>query len=140
MSDLAEAGPGAVAMHAINNARQHLMLPEPDLARVAELLAPVPDLILRQQTALERMEGVNTALCEQFADEQLQREALEEQGTMMLGEFLAWLAEVRKLRGRGTPRAIPRTATDNSPRFTTHPVARTAAPFASEFSTHIIGG
>lgn len=64
MSTLVEEGPGAVAMHAVNNARQLLMLPEPDLGKVLELLAPVPDLILRQQTHIERLEPKNAALNE----------------------------------------------------------------------------
>lgn len=117
MSDHAEAGPGAVAMHAVNNARQLLLLPEPDLARVAELLAPVPDLILRQQTFIERLEGAQSALHIQFAEEQLEREALVEQGAVMFGAFTEWFQKINTLRGRGTPRAVPRTATDNTPRF-----------------------
>jgi hypothetical protein len=117
MSDLAEAGPGAVAMHAVNNARQLLLLPEPEFARVAELLAPVPDLILRQQTYIERLEGANAALCEQFAAEQRERELLVEAFSLTMADAAEFHRRADALRGRGTPRAIPRIATDNTPRF-----------------------
>jgi hypothetical protein len=84
MSDLTEAGPGAVAMHAVNNARQLLLLPEQDLARVAELLAPVPDLILRQQTYIERVEARNTALNEALIDANTRLAAASRQTEQLL--------------------------------------------------------
>jgi hypothetical protein len=150
MSDLAEAGPGAVAIAAMEHAGKivsALLVEEsPDslafeaASALARILAPVPDLILRQQTYIERLEGANSALHVQFGEEQLEREALVEAMGSALGELGEYFRQANHLRGRGTPRAIPRTLTDNTPRFTTHPVAGTAAPFASEVSTHIIGG
>lgn len=71
----------------------------------------------RQATYIERLEAANSALTLQFAAEQLERECLVEQGTIMLGEFATWMQKVNALRGRGTPRSVARIATDNSPRF-----------------------
>ena len=66
---------------------------------------------------IERLEAANSTLHLQFADEQTEREALVEQGAIMLGEFSEWFQKINALRGKGTPRAIPRIATDSTPRI-----------------------
>lgn len=118
-----DAGPGAAAANAVSIALQLLRGGDPNMplgmlgARVAELLAPVPDLILRQQTYIERLEGANSALHVQFADEQRERELLVEAMGNALGELGEYFRQANQLRGRGTPRSVARIATDNTPRF-----------------------
>lgn len=83
------------------------------LATNARLLAEN----IRLTQYIERLEAANTSLHQQFEQEQQEREALVEMGAIMLGEFALWCQKIDALRGKGTPRSVPRIATDNEPRF-----------------------
>lgn len=88
----------------------------------------------RDLAYIERLEGANSALHVQFADEQRERELLVESMGNALGELGEYFRQANQLRGRGTPRSVARIATDNSPRFVTNQQR------GSDVSTHIIGG